>query len=107
MAKYAWVWDIKPDCVEEYVRMHLDPWPEIMEAHSAAGFRNYSIFRNGNQFVYVFECDGDPMECFARTGADPDCQRWDAITSRMIARPLEGGKVSTGVEFLQEVFYLE
>ena len=64
MAKYAWVWNVKPEYLDEYVRMHLNPWPEIMKAHSEAGFKNYSIFQNGTQFFYVFECDTDPAEAF-------------------------------------------
>ena len=107
MAKYCWVWNIKPECVDEYVRMHLNPWPEIMDAHTKAGFRNYSIFQNGTQFIYVFECDGDPNEAFSYCVNDPDCIRWNAITSKMIDARLENGDVSTGVNYLREVFFLK
>ena len=55
--KYAWTWKVKPECLDEYVKMHNNPWPEIMEEHTKAGYRNYSIFQNGNQFFYCFECD--------------------------------------------------
>ena len=57
MKKYAWTWNVKPEYVEEYVNMHKNPWPEIMQAHSDAGIKNYSIFRNANQFFYVLECE--------------------------------------------------
>ena len=107
MAKYAWVWNIKPEYVDEYVKMHQNPWPEIMKAHSEAGFRNYSIFRNGRQFIYVFECDGDPKEVFAKACADESCIRWNAITSKMIDKEIKDGKVDAGVEYLPEVFYLK
>jgi L-rhamnose mutarotase len=107
MAKYAWTWKVKPEYVEEYVKMHLNPWPEIMKAHSQAGFRNYSIFQNGNQFFYVLECDGDVEEAFAKMVNDPDCIRWNNITSKMLDVSLENGDVSTGVEYLREVFYLK
>jgi len=107
MAKYCWVWNIKPECIDEYVEMHLNPWPEIMEAHTKAGFKNYSIFQNGTQFIYVFECDGDPDEAFAYCINDPDCIRWNAITSKMIDEKLKDGDVSTGVKYLREVFYLK
>jgi L-rhamnose mutarotase len=105
--KYAWVWNVKPEWVEEYVQMHLNPWPEIMKAHSKAGIKNYSIFRNGNQFFYEFECDGDPDEAFAKMVQDPDCIRWNAITSKMLDVPLKDGDVSTGVRYMPEVFFLE
>lgn len=107
MAKYCWVWNIKPECIDEYVKMHLNPWPEIMKAHSEAGFRNYSIFQNGTQFIYEFECDGEPAEAFAKMVDDPDCIRWNNITSNMIDEPLKDGDVSTGVKYLREVFFLK
>ncbi|MDR1307490.1 MAG: L-rhamnose mutarotase [Treponema sp.] len=107
MAKYAWTWKVKPECIDEYVQMHLNPWPEIMKAHAAAGFKNYSIFQNGNQFFYVLECDGDINEAFSKMVNDPDCIRWNNITSKMLDVSLENGDVSTGVEYLREVFYLK
>lgn len=51
--KLAWTWRVKEECLEEYVAMHLNPWPEILEEHSKAGISNYSIFQNGNQFFTV------------------------------------------------------
>ena len=105
--KFAWVWNIKPECVDEYVKMHLDPWPEIMKAHSEAGFKNYSIFQNGNQFIYVFECDGDPQKAFDVVSKDADCIRWNSITTKMIDVAITNGDVSTGITFLPEVFYLK
>jgi L-rhamnose mutarotase len=107
MAKYAWTWKIKPECIDEYVKMHLNPWPEIIKAHSEAGFKNYSIFQNGNQFFYVLECDGDVKAAFQKMVKDPDCIRWNSITSTMLDVGLENGDVSTGVEYLREVFYLK
>jgi L-rhamnose mutarotase len=107
MAKYAWTWKVKPECVEEYVKMHLNPWPEIMKAHSEAGFKNYSIFQNGNQFFYVLECDGDVDEAFNKMVNDQDCIRWNNITSKMLDVSLENGDVSTGVQYMKEVFFLK
>ena len=105
--KYCWVWNIRPECIEEYVKMHKDPWPEIMDAHAKAGFRNYSIFQNGTQFIYEFECDGDPAAAFAMMEDNEDCKRWNAITSKMIDHSLENGSVGSGVDYQEEVFYLE
>lgn len=99
--KYAWTWKVKKECLEEYAKMHLNPWPEIMKAHSAAGIRNYSIFQDGDRFFYEFECDGDPAIAFDKMKDDPDCKRWNAITSQMV----EDKNLSP--VFLREVFYLE
>lgn len=105
LKKYAWTWKVKPEAVEEYVEMHKNPWPEIMDAHRRAGFHNYSIFRNGNQFFYVFETD-DVDAAMKYCDADPDCQRWNAITSKMVEGGFDLGAPAP-VEYLDEVFFLE
>jgi L-rhamnose mutarotase len=78
-----------------------------MKAHSAAGFKTYSIFQNGTQFFYVLECDGDVDEAFAKMVNDPDCIRWNNITSKMLDVSLENGDVSSGVQYMPQVFYLK
>ena len=103
--KHAWVWHIKPEHLEEYVAMHLNPWPEIMEEHRRAGIRNYSIFHSGSQFFYYFECD-DVKKAFEYLDKSPDCQRWNAITSRMVAGSFDFGSKEP-IHFLNRVFYLE
>lgn len=102
--KYAWTWRVKPECVDEYVRMHLNPWPEILTEHSKAGIRNYSIFQNGNQFFYVFETD-DVEKAFSYLAQNPECQRWNAITSKMIEESFDFGR-ENNIEFMREVFFL-
>ena len=103
--KYAWTWKIKEECMDEYIKMHLNPWPEIMKAHTEAGFRNYSIFHVGNEFFYVFECDDCPR-AFAFLDSNQDCQRWNAITSSMVEGSFDFSKPNP-IEFLEQVFYLK
>jgi len=102
--RYAWTWTVKAECLDEYVKMHLNPWPEILVEHSRAGIRNYSIFQNGRQFFYCFECD-DPAAAFAYLDKSPICQKWNAITSKMIEGSFDFSKENP-VEYLREVFYL-
>jgi L-rhamnose mutarotase len=103
--KYAWVWEIKPEYLDEYVKMHLDPWPEIMEEHTKAGIRNYSIFQNGTQFIYVFECD-DVKKAFEYLDNSKDCQRWNAITGKMVKDSFDFSAAEP-IKFLPKVFYLK
>ena len=35
---------VRPEKLEEYKRLHAEPWPEMDAALSAANIRNYSIF---------------------------------------------------------------
>ncbi|HHV28164.1 RDD family protein [Acetivibrio mesophilus] len=55
--KYAWTWSVKEEFLKEFLEMHLKPSAEILEEQKKAGYKNHSIFNNGNQFFYVFECD--------------------------------------------------
>lgn len=105
MSKYAWTWNVKTECLDTYVEMHLNPWPEILEEHRRAGIRNYSIFQNGNQFFYCFECD-DVKKAFAFLDQSEACRRWNAITSKMVEGSFDFAK-DESIRFMREVFYLK
>ena len=102
--RYAWSWHIKEDCLDEYIRMHKNPWPQIMKEHTKAGIHNYSIFQNGNQFFYTFEC-ADVKNAFRYLSESEACQRWNAITSKMVEGSFDFAE-DNPIEFLPEVFRL-
>lgn len=104
--KFAWKWTIKPEYVDEYVEMHIHPWREIMEAHSKAGIKNYSIFQNGNEFFYCFECD-DVKNAFNIMAKSKICAEWDKITEKMIEGGYEIGNELDSIDPMREVFYLK
>ncbi|WP_391559767.1 L-rhamnose mutarotase [Robertmurraya sp.] len=103
--KFAWTWEIKEDCLEEYVNMHLEPWQEVIEEHSKAGITNYSIFQNGTQFFYCFECE-NVEAAFAYIAKSEACNRWNAITSKMVKGSFDFKEAET-IQPLREVFYLK
>lgn len=103
--RYAWTWKVKPEFLEEYVTMHLNPWIEIMEEHTKAGISNYSIFQNGNQFFYVYEC-ADPAKAAKYMAESEACKKWDAITSKMVEGSFDYNKENP-IEFMREIFYLK
>lgn len=85
--------------------MHRKPWPEIRREHSEAGIRDYSIYRDGTRFFYTFECE-DVEEAFRYLAASEPCQRWNAVTSRMVENSFDLGNAEP-IRFLEEVFRLE
>ncbi|MEI6100764.1 MAG: L-rhamnose mutarotase [Eubacteriales bacterium] len=103
--KFAWTWNIKPEYVDEYVRIHADTWQDVLDAHSRGGIHNYSIFQNGNQFFYCFECD-DVKAAFQLIDQDEACQRWNAITSKMVDGSFDFGS-DEPIRPLKQIFYLE
>jgi len=104
--KFAWKWTIKPEYIDEYIEMHLNPWPEVMEEHSKAGIRNYSIFCTGNEFFYCFECD-DIEASFDYMAKSETCNKWDKITEKMVEDGYEIGNELDSITFMREVFYLK
>jgi len=103
--KFAWTWTIKQEFLEEYVQMHLEPWADVLEEHSRAGIRNYSIFQNGTQFFYCFECD-DVDAAFAYIDKSEACNRWNAITSKMVEGSFDFGEAEP-IKPMREVFFLK
>lgn len=55
MAQYAWVLEIRPGYEAEYKQRHDEIWPEMLETLTAAGIRNYSIFKHGLTLFGYFE----------------------------------------------------
>lgn len=103
--KFAWAWKIKEEDLDEYVKLHLDPWPEIMLEHTKAGIYNYSIFQNGNQFFYCFECD-NVKKAFGYIAKSDVCNKWNAITSKMVEGSFDFND-DVPIKQLEEVFYLK
>jgi L-rhamnose mutarotase len=103
--KFAWTWNIKEECVDEYVRMHANTWQDVLDAHSQAGIYNYSIFQNGNQFFYCFECD-DVKAAFAKIDQSEACQRWNAITSKMVEGSFDFSEEDP-IKPMKQIFYLK
>ncbi len=75
MGHYAWVLEVRPGYEEEYKRRHDEIWPELVEEISAAGLRNYSIFRYGLTLIGYFETDD--LEAASEYLANSDANaRW-------------------------------
>ena len=103
--KFAWTWTIKNECLDEYVKMHEEPWQEMLAEHSKAGIKNYSIFQNGTQFFYCFECD-DVDQAFSYIAKSEVCNKWNAVTSNMVEGSFDFNEVEP-IKPLREVFYLK
>jgi L-rhamnose mutarotase len=69
---------IKPGKREEYVATHANVWPELLADLSAAGYRNYSIFIDGDDLFGYFECDNYEASNAAMARSDAN-RRWQAF----------------------------
>lgn len=57
MEKYAWTGRIAEGAKEEYIRRHNEIWPEMKEALTSAGIRNYTIWNVGSTLFGYYECE--------------------------------------------------
>lgn len=84
MERLCHVFRIAPGSEEEYVRRHVEIWPEMVEAMKAAGFANYTLFRRGLDVIAYCECEPDVETCFARFGERDVGGRWQAFMEGMV-----------------------
>jgi L-rhamnose mutarotase len=98
----AFVLKVRPERIDEYIEAHRAVWPEMLDALSAAGIRNYTIFRHGSEVFGYFE--SDDLEAAGRYMAAQDVNdRWqDAMAELLEERVPDGGPAP-----LDEVFRLE
>lgn len=62
---------------QEYERRHDEIWPEMAEAVSAAGYRNYTLFRRGSTVVGYAECVPDVAAVMQKMATAPVTPRWN------------------------------
>jgi L-rhamnose mutarotase len=99
LTRSAFVLSIRPDRVEEYVQAHAAVWPEMIEAITLAGIRNYSIFIHGSYAFGYFEAD-DVEAALARLALTGVNQRWqDAMAELLAARVEDAGPAALDVIF--------
>ena len=68
-----------PERVEEYLRHHAEPWPEVVAALREAGLHDYTIHYQPEVGLLVqrFRITAeDPAASLARLSAQPEMQPW-------------------------------
>ena len=84
MRRFGQLIGVRADAIEEYERLHAAPWPGVLDRIRRSNIRNYSIFREGTQLFAYFEYVGEDFEAdMAAMAADPETQRWWALTDAM------------------------
>lgn len=105
MKRVGMTWQVKPEHWAEYKDIHLNPWPELLEAIQAVGIHNYSIFALGTRVFAYMEVDGDdPYEALDRLAQTDIKKKWDAeVTTWVMPEAVEG----SGIQFMEieSIFY--
>jgi L-rhamnose mutarotase len=112
MTRYGMVVALKPDQVEEYVRLHKAVWPDVVKMIRECNIRNYSIYLrkllDGRHYLFsYFEYVGSDFQAdMARMAADPVTQRWWEVC-KPCHEPLPDREAGEWWASMEEVFHLE
>jgi L-rhamnose mutarotase len=107
MQRFGAVIRLRPEHREEYLRLHAAVWPAVEQALLAANIRNYTIFLHGDLLFGYYEYIGDDHAADqARIAADPQTQRWWALTDPCQESVAEEGSGS-GWAPMRQVWHLD
>jgi L-rhamnose mutarotase len=98
----AFVLNVRPGKIDEYVEAHRNVWPEMLAALREAGISNYTIYRHGNEVFGYFESD-DLEAAAAYMEAQEINTRWQDTMAEL----LEERVPNSGTPPLEEIFRLE
>jgi L-rhamnose mutarotase len=96
---------VKSGLLEEYKRLHIEVWPELLRDLKNAGARNYSIFSDNLELFGYLECD-DPDAFNAAMAKSDANRRWQLFMSDYLATPIDPDAASP-LRVMEEVFRLD
>ncbi len=79
MNKYCIIVEVKAERIEDYIKLHKEPWREMLEAIRESGIKDEIIFFHRNQSIIILECE-DNAFCDAKLRATEVCKKWDELT---------------------------
>jgi L-rhamnose mutarotase len=105
MKRYAFVMRVKPGAEEEYRRRHREVFPDLLQAISRVGIREYSIFMLENTlFAYLQVADYHDVDAvMGELAQDPANIRWQEYMAPIMETWESGGIAKV----VPEVFYRE
>ena len=109
MKRYGSILGLSEEGKAEYLKLHAEVWPSVLDRIAACNIRNYSIFlREPENLMFAyFEYHGTDFDAdMARMAEDPETQRWWAI-NMPLQRPLDTRKEGEWWAGMTEVFHVD
>lgn len=107
MQRYGMAIKVKPEMLEEYKRLHANPWPDVLKMIAECNIRNYSIYHKDGWLFSYFEYHGDEFEAdMAKMAADPLTQKWWAVC-KPCQEPLETRAEGEWWADMEELFHCD
>jgi L-rhamnose mutarotase len=82
MKRYGSVIEVKKEKLDEYVELHADIWPDVLDMIKQCNIQNYSIYLrkllDGKHYLFsYFEYTGEDFDAdMAKMAADATTQKW-------------------------------
>ena len=106
MERVCFLLQIRPERMAEYLQVHTEVWPEMLDALSAAGWRNYSLFLHRADGLVVGYLETDDFAAAQAAMAATDVnRRWQAEMAPFFELG-DGERPDTGLERLTEIFHV-
>ncbi len=105
MTRYGMAIKIRPENLDEYKRLHVDVWPDVLKMIGEYNIRNYSIYHKDGMMFSYFEYVGNDFDTdMAKMAADPTTQKWWDVCKPLMD-PLETRAPEEFWASMEEVFY--
>ena len=106
MHRVCFLLKVRADRLDEYRERHAAVWPEMLDALSATGWHNYSLFlREDGLLVGYLETEDFAAAQAAMAETDVNA-RWQAEMSEFFIG-IDGAPPDTVMTLLTEVFHLD
>jgi L-rhamnose mutarotase len=105
LQRVCFILQVRPERLAEYKERHRNVWPEMREALSATGWRNYSLFLRSDGMLIGYLETPDFEE--ARRGMEALAvnERWQKEMQPFFAAP--SGRPDENMLAIEEIFHLE
>ncbi|WP_405452966.1 L-rhamnose mutarotase [Streptomyces achromogenes] len=105
MQRVCFLLKVRADRLDEYRARHAVVWPEMLDALTAAGWHNYSLFLREDGLLVGYLETEDFAAAQARMAATDVNARWQKEMAPFF-ESLEGARPDEAMRPLTEVFHL-
>ncbi|MFJ8079223.1 L-rhamnose mutarotase [Streptomyces sp. NPDC096205] len=105
MQRVCFLLKVRQDRLEEYRERHAAVWPEMLQALTATGWRNYSLFLRDDGLLVGYLETEDFQAALAGMEATDVNARWQKEMAPFF-EALDGARPDEAMKPLREVFHL-
>ncbi len=105
MPRVCFTLQVKPEHLAEYQALHDDVWPEMRDALSRHGWRDYHLFLRPDGLLIGFVDTPDFHAAVAGMQDEDVNARWQARVAHLF-ETLDTDAADTSMKPLERVFYL-